>query len=59
MSAQEHGGLQMRGAQRGNTVANEQIRKRIAETGIRKTARKADTDSKTVMTIVRGTGQAY
>jgi hypothetical protein len=38
----------------GKTVADQELRRRIAEIGIRKTARATKTDSKTVMLISRG-----
>ena len=38
----------------GKTVADQELRKRIAEIGIRKTARATQTDSKTIMLISRG-----
>lgn len=38
----------------GRAVANEETRKRIAEIGIRRTARETNVDSKTVMLISRG-----
>ena len=37
----------------GKTVADEELRKRILEFGIRKTARATKTDSKTVMLIAK------
>ena len=38
----------------GKLIANVQTRERIAEMGIRKTARTTQVDSKTIMAIVRG-----
>lgn len=38
----------------GKTVADQELRKRILEFGVRKTARATKTDSKTVMLISRG-----
>jgi hypothetical protein len=38
----------------GKTVANEELRERILEFGIRKTARATNTDSKTIMLIAKG-----
>jgi hypothetical protein len=38
----------------GKTVADEELRKRILEFGIRKTARATRTDSKTIMLIAKG-----
>jgi hypothetical protein len=38
----------------GKTVADQELRKRILETGIRKAARATKTDSKTIMLISRG-----
>jgi len=38
----------------GKTVADQELRRRIVEIGIRKTARATKTDSKTVMLISRG-----
>jgi len=38
----------------GKTVADEELRKRILEFGIRKTARATNTDSKTIMLISKG-----
>ena len=38
----------------GKTVADQELRRRIVEIGIRKTARATKTDSKTIMLISRG-----
>jgi len=38
----------------GKTVADQELRKRIVEIGIRKTARATQIDSKTIMLISRG-----
>ena len=38
----------------GKTVADQKLRERILEFGVRKTARATETDSKTVMLISRG-----
>jgi len=38
----------------GKTIADEELRKQIAEFGIRKTARATNTDSKTIMLIAKG-----
>jgi len=38
----------------GKTVADQELKQRIAEIGIRKTARATKTDSKTIMLIYRG-----
>ena len=38
----------------GKTVADQELRERIVEMGIRKTARATKTDSKTIMLISRG-----
>ena len=38
----------------GKTVADQELRQKIAEIGIRKTARSTNIDSKTVMLISRG-----
>ena len=38
----------------GKTVADEELRRRIVEFGIRKTGRATNTDSKTIMLIAKG-----
>jgi hypothetical protein len=50
----ESSGLSLHRVQRRQTVADEELRRRIVEFSVRKTARVTNTDSKTIMLISKG-----